>query len=208
MTPSEIRKALDDARNEAAQYTFERDFLDALFTRNIATGQKDALVKLRALAETALHFEALIERLEEFNKKVGEAYRDLTENILPSLMDELDVPSLALSATQTLGIKTKITANIPAARLEEGCEWLKANGHASIIKQDVIVTFGTEQGEKAAKVVEAIKAAGEVPKVKMSVNHMTLGALVREQLEEGADLPLDLLGVFRRRAAVVSTKKN
>lgn len=207
MTPNDIFVALSVSRQQAEELGLEQAFFDALFQCYVATAQKDNLVKLRTLATAALMYEELLEKLEEFAKKVGEAHRDLTENIIPSLMDELDVPSLALSATQSLSIKTKITANIPAARIEEGCAWLEANGHGGIIKQDVTVTFGTKEAERAAILVAAIKASGEVPKVKKTVNHQTLSALVREQLEEGADLPMDLLGVFRRRAAVVSTKK-
>lgn len=186
-------------------------YKNALLQRALSSAQQDSLVKLRGLVLAQVMFEDLVDQLEEILKAVASEYRDLTETILPSLMDELGVPKLAISESQSVELKVKITANIPKEKIEEGCKWLIDNGFGAIIKQVVSTEFGTKQSEEAAKVVEAIKALkleGIEPSVKKSVNHMTLGALVREQLEEGTELPFETLGIYRRRASVVSTKKN
>lgn len=209
MKPDQVLRAYENMRHTVAMHKIEESYVQASLQRLLSSEEKDSLVRLRGLAVAALMFETLTQRLEEFCKVVAAEQKDLAENIIPSLMDELEIPSLSLSETQQLAIKTKTTANIPAARLEEGCKWLEENGFGAIIKQVVSTEFGTKEGAKAVKVVEAIKALdlGISPSVKKSVNHMTLGALVREQLEGGAELPFELLGVYRRRSAVVSEKK-
>lgn len=209
MTPDIAAKLLEEACAKASKHDVEKKYVRALFMQSSASAQKDNLIKLRGLASAQMLYEELIGELEVLAKTVTASYAELAETILPSLLDELDIKGLQLSETQKLEIKEKITANIPAAKLDEGCAWLEKNGHGAIIKQQITTEFGTNEGEKADKVVEAIKALelGIEPSVKRSVNHMTLGALVRGLLTEGEEVPFETLGVFRRRASVVSTKK-
>ncbi len=208
MSPDQILAALNSAQLSAEVHKVEEALVQALFLRNIAANQKDSLVKLRGLAQAQLAFEQLLERLEEFGKLVTTNHRDLTETIVPSLMDELGVPSIALSETQELSVRTKITASLPASRANEGAMWLEEHGFGSIVKHEVIASFGTREGEIADKVVAALKELDVKPEVKKSVNHMTLGAWARERLAEGDEFPMELFGVFRRRSSIIKEKSS
>ena len=63
--------------------------------------------------------------------------------------------------------------------------------------------MGKGETEVAAQAMAALIEAGLEPEAKYAVHPQTLGAWVREMLEEGEDIPIDILGVFRQRTAKV-----
>ena len=74
--------------------------------------------------------------------------------------------------------------------------WLRDNGHEDLIKNTISVNFGRGEDESASKLREALNNEGSSYTDKTGVHSQTLKAFVREQVESGQNLPLDLLGVF------------
>ena len=70
----------------------------------------------------------------------------------------------------------------------------------------MILQFGKTQDEDANKLVVELKSKGHNVSQKMKVEPMTLKATVREQIEKGYDVPMDLLGVFIGNKTTIKRK--
>jgi len=154
------------------------------------------LTRLADLAKLQLEQQ---ERFEELTAQVADAKKALQQTSMediPSLMDEIGMASFKLESGAQVSVETKITASIAKKNQAEAFKWLKDNGHESLIKNDVTVSFGKGEDKKADKLTAQLEKKNLQVKRKTSVHAQTLGAFVREQLAEGEEVPMDLLGVF------------
>ena len=65
-----------------------------------------------------------------------------------------------------------------------------------IIKNDVTVTFGRGEDNKAAQYAVLARGQGFEPIQKVGVHSQTLKAVVRERIEAGLDMPSDIFKTF------------
>ena len=97
---------------------------------------------------------------------------------------------------------TKITvqqfynASIPKDKTDEAFKWLRDNDHADLIKNTISCDFGRGEDGDAKILKESLTNSGLSFTDKVGVHPQTLKAFVREQVESGQKLPLDLLGVY------------
>jgi hypothetical protein len=70
------------------------------------------------------------------------------------------------------------------------------NGLGDIIKNEISVSFGRNEDNKAADYADLAKGQGFQPTQKMKVEPMTLKALVRERIEAGKEMPTEIFGVY------------
>ena len=115
---------------------------------------------------------------------------------IPAMMDEMQITKLKLKDGESVEIKKVYGATIPKDQQEAAFEWLRNNGLGDIIKNDITVTFGRGEDNKAAQYAVLARGQGFEPVQKIGVNPMTLKALVRERLESGLDVPADLFKPF------------
>jgi hypothetical protein len=87
-----------------------------------------------------------------------------------------------------------LRASIPPDNLEGAIMWLNANGAGSIVKNTVTLQFGKGEEQKAAEAMDLLREKGFDYENKKSVHHTTLSATLREMLEEGVNVPMQLLG--------------
>lgn len=207
MSPDEYLSMFKDCEDKAYMNKIIRRLRDIMILRRLSSEEKDKLTKLRSYASAQLQFEQLKVELEAFTNLVNAEYKDLTEGIIPGLMDELEIPYLGISETQKIEVQNKINASLSKGNADKGCDWLIENGQGAIVKKEVGYKFATTETELADKVIAAMKEAGVIPSVARTVHHSTLSAYVRNALEEGVEVPLDLLGVFQRRASTITEKK-
>lgn len=148
--------------------------------------------------------------LEEFRCEVAlkaavEARREVAERRLPELMEKLGLSQF----TTTSGIKVKVAtsyyADIPEARKSEAHRWLERNGQGGLIKRNMEVSFGKGENEEAAafKDLLAHTAFSDRLTEKEAVHPSTLRGWVREMLEAGKDVPMELFGVGRRQSVKI-----
>jgi len=69
-------------------------------------------------------------------------------------------------------------------------------GNSDIIKNDITVTFGRGEDNKAAQYAVLARGQGFEPVQKVGVHSQTLKAVVRERIESGRDMPSDLFKTF------------
>lgn len=166
---------------------------------------QDQLDVIVALAEQQLDYEARVIELEEELKETKDKLRQISERDLPDAMDEAGVEDFTLKDGRKVTVKIEYYASIPKHQQPLAFSWLRERGHDGIIKRNVTAKFGKGQDALAQRIVELIRENAEGTPVddKQSVHHQTLKAFVREQMEQGVDIPQDVFGIHIRNVARV-----
>ena len=137
----------------------------------------------------------------------------LAENIaqkeadVAALEDKLKDAKKALLRLTDEEIKKIYGASIPVASREEAFTWLRANGHGDMVKNVVSVGFGMGEDSMAAEFSEMALSKGLHPDQKESVHPSRLRSWVKEQVEEGAEFPMELFGAFIGQRAIIKGAK-
>ena len=132
--------------------------------------------------------QALKDKEKEIERISGE--------VIPTLLSEMGLSSLKLADGSAVDVKPYYSANISIKNRESAYNWLRSNGLGDIIKNDITVSFGRNEDNKAAEYANLAKGQGYQPTQKLKVEPMTLKALVRERIENGKDMPMDIFNVF------------
>ncbi len=103
-------------------------------------------------------------------------------------------------------VKPVYGASIPVARKEEAFKWLRDNGLGDLIKNEVTVSFGRNEDNKASTYANLAQGQGFQPVQKLKVEPMTLKALVRERIESGREIPSDLFNVYAGSRTTIKRK--
>ena len=178
---------------------FEEDKQNSLTKVNDAKSLSDQVVKLKACEET-------IEDLEEKLKNLKKSRDILSGEVIPTMMQEMNLSTLKLSDGSSVEVKPIYGASISPAKKEEAFNWLRSNGLGDLIKNEITVSFGRNEDNKAAEYAVLAQGQGYQPVQKLKVEPMTLKALVRERLESGKEMPTDLFNVFAGNRTKITSK--
>ena len=91
--------------------------------------------------------------------------------------------------------------------MELAYKWLRENGLGDLIKNEVAVTFGKGEDNKAEQLLSLAEQEGYEPQQKQKVEPMTLKALYRERVEAGLDMPSDSFNLLIQDKTKISRKK-
>jgi len=108
----------------------------------------------------------------------------------------MGLSSLKLADGSAVEVKPYYAANISIKNREAAYNWLRSNNLGDIIKNDITVSFGKSEDNKAAEYANLAQSQGYQPTQKLKVEPMTLKALVRERIEKGVEMPMDIFNVF------------
>lgn len=162
------------------------------------------LSKLQDMAEAQAKAEAEVRRIEADLQKAREHLRDISERQLPDLMDEIGLETFKTRSGLTIKVKETIRASIPKAKAPQAFAWLKAHNFGALIKRSVSIAFGKGEDELADNFVSELESKyGYDVDDKSNVHPATLSSFVKEKLENGEELPLDLFGVHRQRVTKI-----
>ena len=139
------------------------------------------------------------EKEEELKALKLQKHKMSTEQI-PAMMDEMGVQRLDVE-NLSVTLKPLINASIPQTRREEAYQWLRDNGLDDIIKNDVIMSFGKGEDNMAGDIMYELEQRGMHPEKKTHIHSMTLKAFIRERVENGLPIDLDMFGAFVARTA-------
>ena len=137
------------------------------------------------------------EKEEELKSLKLQKHKMSTEQI-PAMMDEMCVQRLDVE-NLSVSLKPLINASIPPTRREEAYQWLRENDLDDIIKNDVIMSFGKGEDNMAGDIMYELEQRGMHPEKKTHIHSMTLKAFIRERVEKGLPIDLDLFGAFVAR---------
>lgn len=159
------------------------------------------LAQISATALQQKRLEAELARMEEDVQKKKDELRNISERVLPELMDAAGQTEVTTKDGIKVKVEDRFQASIPVARAHEAFAWLKEHGHDSLIKNEFKVEFGRDQDKLSEEFKQYLEGEWEEVdfKNKKSVHASTLKAFVKEQVEEGVNIPFDLFGVLRQR---------
>ena len=148
-----------------------------------------------------------IDKLEDKLKTFKTTETTLSEQTIPNLMQQAGVSLIKLKDGSSVEIKPFYAARIPSSKVEEAFEWLRTNGHGDLIKNNVMLTFGRKQDNEAKSLVAELREKGHNVKQAEKVEPMTLKAFVKEQIQDGKNVPSDLFGVYVASKTKITTKE-
>ena len=165
------------------------------------------LKELAVLADRQLELEREKAELEEKLKRVDQQLQKVSGVDIPTAMDAIGMSDFMLTSGERITVQRKVKASIPKTKQAEAFKWLRDNEHGSLIKNNVTASFGRGEDDKAKELLQKLDSAGFTVSQKESVHAQTLAAFVREQMERGADLPADLLGIFEYAVTKIAKPK-
>ena len=180
---------------------------------NFEEDQQDLVGKtasIQSLADQIQMLEGLNNRIEisENNlKDLKKEHDRLSGEVIPTMMAEMGLAHLKLMDGSSVDVKPFYSANITVANKEKAFNWLRDNGLGDIIKNEISVSFGRNEENKAADYAALAQERGFQPTQKLKVEPMTLKALVRERTEAGKDMPTELFNIFVGNKTTIKRKQ-
>tara|TARA_R100000234_G_scaffold38986_1_gene23106 strand:- start:2602 stop:3177 length:576 start_codon:yes stop_codon:yes gene_type:complete len=156
-----------------------------------------------ALANKQLELAAQVAQLEADLKAKKEELRLTSEQELPDAMQQVGLTEITLSTGEKISVKEFYNAHISKANQPIAYAWLIKNGHAGLIKNDILLKFDRGEDEKVEQTVSALQARGLTPQVRQSVHHSSLKAFVKEQFTAGNDIPTEPFGIYIGAKAII-----
>jgi uncharacterized protein YfcZ (UPF0381/DUF406 family) len=179
---------------------FENDRMQSVEQIDSAKRLSDKVLELKDLEDEIANAEQSVKKLKEKAKQVSTVE-------IPAMMDEMQITKLKLKDGESVEIKKIYGAYISPDQQEAAFTWLRNNGLGDIIKNDITVTFGKGEDNKAAEYAVLAKGQGYEPVQKIGVHPQTLKAMVRERLEANQDVPSDLFKPFEGNQTKI-TRRN
>ena len=165
---------------------------------------------IQSLADQVEKLDSLNKRLALQEDNIKNTKKDidrLSGEVIPTMMTEMGLSELKLQDGSHLKVSTSYKAHITEANKQVAFNWLRDNGLGDIIKNEISVSFGRGEDNKAAHYAELAKGQGLEPTQKLKVEPMTLKALVRERIEAGKEMPTEIFGVFTENKTTIKRNK-
>ena len=170
----------------------------------------DKTTNINKLADKIKELQAQQEQLQQQEDAVKQKKKDiehLSGEVIPTMLSEMGLSFLKLQDGSSVEVKTNYSATITQANKEKAFNWLRENGLGDIIKNEISVSFGRNEDNKAADYADLAKGQGFEPQQKLKVEPMTLKALVRERMEAGKDMPTELFNIYVGNKTTIKRKQ-
>ena len=165
---------------------------------------------IQSLADQVEKLNTLDQEVEILEKNLKQKKKDfeyLSGEVIPTMMAEMGLSQLKLMDGSSVDVKPNYSANITIANRDAAFQWLRNNGLGDIIKNEISVSFGRNEDNKAADYANLAAERGYQPTQKLKVEPMTLKALVRERIENGKEMPTELFNVFVGNKTTIKRKQ-
>ena len=179
---------------------FEQDKTDIL----------DKSENIKSLSNEVQKMESLVREIEDIEENLKKRKKDLdviSAEVISTMMSEMGLSQLKLMDGSMIDVKPFYNATITVANKESAFNWLRQNGLGDIIKNEMVVSFGRGEDNKAAQYAELAKSQGLQPAQKLKVEPMTLKALVRQRIEAGQEMPTEIFSIFVGNKTTIKRKK-
>ena len=185
----------EDVRNMMLEDS--KDLLDNVEVTTVA----DQCVKLKQKEDEIANLE------EQLKDKKAEA-DDISSRVIPELLAEQGLSEIKLSDGSKVAVKKEFRCTLPKdeVKRELAYKWLRNKKLGDIIKNNVFVTFGKGEDDKAKQLLNLAAENGYEPQQKSDVAWMTLTALFRERIEAGLDMPSDVFNTWIKDKTKITRK--
>jgi hypothetical protein len=181
---------------------FDDIFSEADALSNVGTQETK---NLSDLVRKLRHIDEAIDKTEQGLKGLKQERQKLTTELIPGVMDEMGVDRLDVDGVAVTR-KLIVSASISEDNREKAFGWLRDNGLDDIIKNDVTVSFGRGEDNAAKNAVGILREQGFDPEIKTHIHSQTLKAFVKERVEGGKPIDLDMFGAYVVNAADIRRK--
>ena len=175
-----------------------KDLLDNVEVTDIA----QQCIKLKEKEDEITELE------DKLKAKKAEA-DDISSRVIPELLAEQGLSEIKLADGSKVSVKKEFRATLPKddLRRESAYQWLRDQGLGDIIKNNVTVSFGRGEDNKANQLMDLAVANGFTPQQKSDVAWNTLTALYEERVKAGLDMPSDVFSLWIKDKTKISRKK-
>jgi hypothetical protein len=170
-------------------------------------GKTENIQSLADQVERLSTLQQEIEKQEDALKQKKKNFEHLSAEVIPTMMAEMGLSHLKLMDGSSVDVKPNYSANITIANKDAAFQWLRDNNLGDIIKNEISVSFGRNEDNKAADYASLASERGYQPTQKLKVEPMTLKALVRERIENGKEMPTELFNVFVGNKTTIKRKQ-
>ena len=153
------------------------------------------------------NLESEIERDEKLLKDKKAQADKISGEVIPEIMEQMKLKTLKLVDGSAIEVKEVYSATIPVAQRESAFKWLRDNDLGDLIKNEITVSFGRGEDDKATQYAGLAEGQGYQPQQKLKVEPMTLKALYRERAESGQDLPSEHFNLFKGNKTKITRNK-
>ena len=174
-----------------------KDFLDTVEVTTIA----QECVNLKNIEDDIASIE------EQLKKKKQEADH-ISSKVIPELLAEQGLSEIKLADGSKVSVKQEFRATLPKDEVKRDAayQWLRDQGLGDIIKNNVFVTFGKGEDDKAKSLIDLAVENGYEPSQKSDVAWNTLTALYEERVKAGLDMPSDVFSLWIKDKTKISRK--
>jgi hypothetical protein len=133
---------------------------------------------------------------------------DISSRIIPELLHEQGLSEIKLSDGSKVSVKKEYRCTLPKNedKREQCYKWLRDQGLGDIIKNNVFVTFGKGEDDKAEQLLNLAAENGFQPQQKSDVAWNTLTALFQERVESGLDMPSEVFSTWIKDITKITRK--
>ena len=165
------------------------------------------LENVRSLSNYVIRLQELEDEIKEDEEKLKqkkEAADKISEQVIPEIMESMKLKTMKLHDGSA---KEIYSATIPVDKREGAFNWLRNNDLGDLIKNEITVSFGRNEDNKAREYANLAESNGYQPQQKLKVEPMTLKALYRERVEGKQDLPSEHFNLFKGNKTKITRSK-
>ena len=174
-----------------------KDLLDNVEVTTVA----EQCIKLKQKEDEIVSLE------EQLKNKKAEA-DDISSRVIPELLAEQGLSEIKLSDGSKVAVKKEFRCTLPKdeVKRELAYKWLRNEKLGDIIKNNIFVTFGRGEDDKAEQLLNLAAENGFQPEQKSDVAWATLTALFKERVEAGLDMPSDVFNTWIKDKTKITRK--
>ena len=149
-----------------------------------------------------------IASLEEQLKQKKLEADDIGSRVIPELLAEQGLSEIKLADGSKVSVKKEFRCTLPkdGDKRDAAYKWLRDNKLEDIIKNNIFVTFGRGEDDKAEQLLNLAAENGFQPQQKSDVAWNTLTALFKERVEAGLDMPSDVFNTWIKDKTKITRK--
>ena len=175
-----------------------------------APQQVNDLKNAETLSSHVLELQKLEDEIKMDEKRLSrkkELQDKLSQQVIPEIMESMKLKTMKLRDGSAIEIKEIYSATIPVDKRDGAYNWLRNNDLGDLIKNEITVSFGRGEDNKASEYADLAKGNGFEPTQKLKVEPMTLKALFRERSEKNEELPSEHFNLFKGNKTKITRNK-
>ena len=168
-------------------------------------------VEVTTIAQECINLKKIEDEIAELEERLKDKKSDadhISSKVIPELLAEQGLSEIKLADGSKVSVRKEFRATLPKdeVRRDAAYKWLRDQGLGDIIKNNVSVTFGKGEDDKAKQLLNLAVENGFQPSQKSDVAWNTLTALFQERVESGLDMPSDVFSTWIKDRTKITRK--